>query len=146
MRPEPTFVNLSEAHLCSDCEAIGNSATRCPRCQSNALIAVSRALPPHRDRIRMLCRPIDEGAEGSKAAWLRGCSLTTCSQRTAPLSGRSALVSSQTAWDDLPPNHKPKVILRHADVIFVHAAELILRWRKALGRGFSRPSQHLHVI
>jgi len=60
VKPEPTFVNLSEAYLCSDCEAIGNSASRCTRCQSNALIAVSRALPRHRDGIRMVCRPVEE--------------------------------------------------------------------------------------
>ena len=68
MRREPTFVSLSEAHLCCDCEAIGNSANRCPRCQSKALIAVSRALPRHRDSIRMVCRPIEEEAKVSRAA------------------------------------------------------------------------------
>lgn len=67
-KPEPTFMNLSEAHLCSDCEAVGNSATRCPRCQSNALIAVSRALPRHRDGIRMVCKPVEDEAEVSAAA------------------------------------------------------------------------------
>jgi hypothetical protein len=67
-KPEPTFVNLAEAHLCSDCEAVGNSATRCPRCQSNALIAVSRALPRHRDGIRMVCKPVEEEPEVSAAA------------------------------------------------------------------------------
>ena len=68
MKREAAFVNLSEAYLCSDCEAIGNSASRCTRCQSNALIAVSRALPRHRDGIRMLCRPIEDEAEVPKAA------------------------------------------------------------------------------
>ncbi len=57
---EPTFINLAEAHLCSDCEAVGNSANRCPRCQSNALIAVTRALPRHQDSIRMICIPLEE--------------------------------------------------------------------------------------
>lgn len=52
---ELTFINLAEAHLCSDCLAIGNSANRCPRCQSDALLAVSRALPRQRDSIRIVC-------------------------------------------------------------------------------------------
>ncbi len=51
---EPTFVDLSEAHLCTDCEAVGDSAIRCPRCQSQALIAVCRAIHRHRDSIRIL--------------------------------------------------------------------------------------------
>ena len=57
---ELTFINLAEAHLCSDCEAVGNSANRCPRCQSDALIAVSRALPRHRDSIRMVCGSVED--------------------------------------------------------------------------------------
>lgn len=62
------FVTLAEAHLCCDCEAVGNSATRCPRCQSSALIAVSRALPRHQDSIHMVCMPIDSEAEAKIAA------------------------------------------------------------------------------
>jgi primosomal protein N' len=54
---QPTFINLVDAHLCSDCEAVGDSADRCPRCQSNALIAITRAIPRHRDSIRILCEP-----------------------------------------------------------------------------------------
>ena len=50
----PNFVNLTDAYLCCDCEAIGNSANRCPRCQSDALIALSRAIRPHRDSIRIV--------------------------------------------------------------------------------------------
>ena len=65
---EPVFMNLAEAHLCSDCEAIGNLATRCPRCQSDALIAVSRALPRHRDGIRMVCPPVEQEEDFSAAA------------------------------------------------------------------------------
>jgi len=57
-----TFINLAEAYLCSDCEALGNSATRCPRCQSEALLAVTRAIPRHRDRIRIICSPVEEQA------------------------------------------------------------------------------------
>jgi DNA-directed RNA polymerase subunit RPC12/RpoP len=57
-----TFINLTEAYLCSDCEAVGNSAVRCPRCQSNALIAITRAIPRHRDCIRLLCVPHEEQA------------------------------------------------------------------------------------
>jgi uncharacterized paraquat-inducible protein A len=51
----PSFVNLSEAHLCTQCEAIGDSANRCPRCQSDALIAMTRVIPRHRDSIRLVC-------------------------------------------------------------------------------------------
>jgi hypothetical protein len=54
---EPTFVNLADAYLCSDCEAVGDSATRCPRCQSNALFAITRVIPRHHDSIRILCEP-----------------------------------------------------------------------------------------
>jgi hypothetical protein len=57
---EATFINLADAHLCSDCEAVGDSAIRCPRCQSNALIAVSRAIHRHRDSIRFVCNPPDD--------------------------------------------------------------------------------------
>jgi len=52
---QSTFVNLVDAHLCTDCEAVGDSAIRCPRCQSEALIAVSRAIHRHRDSIRIIC-------------------------------------------------------------------------------------------
>ena len=38
------------------------------------------------------------------------------------------------------------VILRLADAVFVHAAELILRRRIALGRGFAVPGQDLCII
>ena len=37
-------INLTEAYLCIECEAIGNSANRCPRCQSSKLIAITRAI------------------------------------------------------------------------------------------------------
>jgi hypothetical protein len=57
-----TFINLTEAHLCTDCEAVGNSAIRCPRCQSQALIAITRAIRRHRDSIRLICIPLDEQA------------------------------------------------------------------------------------
>jgi hypothetical protein len=57
---EPTFVNLADAYLCADCEAVGNSANRCPRCQSDALLAITRAIPRHRDSIRILCQPREE--------------------------------------------------------------------------------------
>jgi len=59
---EPIFINLADAHLCSDCEAVGDSANRCPRCQSNALIAVTRVLPRHRDSVRMICIAVEEEA------------------------------------------------------------------------------------
>jgi hypothetical protein len=54
---ETTFIELADAHLCSDCEAVGNSANHCPRCQSDALIAITRAIPRHRDSIRLICEP-----------------------------------------------------------------------------------------
>lgn len=54
--PKPTFVNLSDAYLCSDCEAVGNSAIRCPRCQSNALFALTRVIHRNRDSIRLVCK------------------------------------------------------------------------------------------
>ena len=58
---QSSFVNLANAHLCSDCEAIGDSAVRCPRCQSEALFAVTRVIHRHRDSIRVLCEPqVDE--------------------------------------------------------------------------------------
>lgn len=60
---QPTFVNLSDAHLCCECEAVGDSANRCPRCQSSALIAITRAIPRHRDSIRIVCDvPFEESA------------------------------------------------------------------------------------
>jgi len=58
---QSSFVNLANAHLCSDCEAIGDSAVRCPRCQSEALFAVTRVIRRHRDSVRVLCEPpVDE--------------------------------------------------------------------------------------
>lgn len=59
---EEIFINLAEAYLCADCEAIGNSANRCPRCQSSALIAIMRVIHRHRDCIRIVCAPIEEQA------------------------------------------------------------------------------------
>lgn len=53
---------MNLAHLCSDGEAIGNSAIRCPRCQPEALIALARAVRRHRDGIRLVCVPLDEQA------------------------------------------------------------------------------------
>jgi primosomal protein N' len=63
---EPVFVDLKDAYLCSACEAVGNSANRCPRCGSDALIAISRAIPRHRDSIRLICESL-EGAGLSAA-------------------------------------------------------------------------------
>lgn len=54
---QPTFVNLAEAYLCSVCEAVGDSANRCPRCQSDALMAITRVIQRHRDSIRIVCDP-----------------------------------------------------------------------------------------
>jgi hypothetical protein len=52
---EPTFIDLADAHLCTECEAVSASADQCPRCHSTALIAISRAIPRHRDSIRLIC-------------------------------------------------------------------------------------------
>jgi len=54
---QSNFVNLANAYLCSDCEAIGESAMSCPRCQSNALFAITRAIHRQRDSIRVICKP-----------------------------------------------------------------------------------------
>lgn len=63
-----TFVNLADAYLCSDCEAVGDSAIRCPRCQSNALFAITRAIHRHNDSIRIVCEPVIDEEEVLKAA------------------------------------------------------------------------------
>lgn len=55
---QSSFVNLANAYLCSDCEAIGDSAVRCPRCQSDALFAITRAIRRQRDSIRLVCEPL----------------------------------------------------------------------------------------
>jgi len=52
-----TYLNLANAYLCSDCEAVGDSAIRCPRCQSDALFAITRAIHRQRDSIRVVCEP-----------------------------------------------------------------------------------------
>jgi hypothetical protein len=57
---ESTFINLSEAYLCTECESVGDSAIRCPRCQSNALLALTRVIPRHRDSVRITCAPFEE--------------------------------------------------------------------------------------
>ncbi|MGA9307781.1 MAG: hypothetical protein WBW31_20445 [Candidatus Sulfotelmatobacter sp.] len=62
MHDEVTFINLAQAYLCSDCEAIGNSANHCPRCQSIALFAIARVIQPHRDSIQIVSAPIEEQA------------------------------------------------------------------------------------
>jgi len=62
MYDEITFINLTQAYLCSDCEAIGNSASRCPRCQSIALFAITRVIRPHKDSIQIVSAPIEEQA------------------------------------------------------------------------------------
>ena len=58
---QSTFANLADAYLCCDCEAVGDSANQCPRCQSDALFAIARAIPRHCDGIHVVCeRLIDE--------------------------------------------------------------------------------------
>jgi len=64
---QSSFVNLADAYLCSDCEAIGDSAIRCPRCQSEALFAITRAIARNQDSIRLVCDPEIDGS-GWKAA------------------------------------------------------------------------------
>jgi len=56
---ESTFIDLTDTYFCTDCQAVGNSANRCPRCQSDALIAISRAIPRHRDSIHIVCEPLE---------------------------------------------------------------------------------------
>jgi hypothetical protein len=41
---EAIFINLREAYFCEDCKAVGNSANRCARCLSDALLPVSRVM------------------------------------------------------------------------------------------------------
>lgn len=65
---QSTFMNLADAYLCTDCEAVGNSASHCPRCQSTALIAITRAIPRHRDSIRLICMPPEPQAQALEAA------------------------------------------------------------------------------
>lgn len=65
---ELTFIDLAEAYLCTDCEALGNCAMQCPRCQSTALIAVTRAIPRHRDSIRIICVPPEPPPQMLEAA------------------------------------------------------------------------------
>ena len=65
---DTTFVNLSEAYLCCDCEAVGNCCAHCPRCQSSALIAITRAIPRHRDSIRLVCMPEPQVVQELEAA------------------------------------------------------------------------------
>ncbi len=55
---QSTFLNLANAYLCSDCEAVGDSANRCPRCQSDALFAITRVIHRHNDSIRIVCEPL----------------------------------------------------------------------------------------
>lgn len=56
LKYRPTFVNLANAYLCSDCQAIGDSAVCCPRCESNALFAITRAIHRQQDSIRLVCK------------------------------------------------------------------------------------------
>jgi hypothetical protein len=44
MLQECTFFNLTEANLCVNCSAVGNSANRCPRCQSRSLLSIERVI------------------------------------------------------------------------------------------------------
>lgn len=65
---QTTFMNLADAYLCTECEAVGNCARCCPRCQSTALIALSRAIPRHRDSIRLICMPAEPQTQALEAA------------------------------------------------------------------------------
>jgi hypothetical protein len=47
------FVPRNRAYLCTNCDVIGASARMCPRCESNALINVSRFIKQHKDTIRL---------------------------------------------------------------------------------------------
>lgn len=59
---EVMFMELTEAYLCTESEAMGNSADRCPRCQSGALVAVTGAILRHEDTIHIIASP--SGARG----------------------------------------------------------------------------------
>jgi hypothetical protein len=55
------FIPLSGAALCSECESISNCLNRCPACGSDALLAISRIIPRHRDSVRLVCvEPLPE--------------------------------------------------------------------------------------
>jgi hypothetical protein len=51
------FINLRDAYLCADCEAIGNGADHCARCLSEAVILVSRIVSTH-DPISVVYLPL----------------------------------------------------------------------------------------
>jgi hypothetical protein len=39
-----TYMPLSSAYLCQDCDAVGNSSMQCPACASEALMALACVL------------------------------------------------------------------------------------------------------
>jgi hypothetical protein len=43
------FASRESCWWCSECDAIGESGSRCPRCQSSALLNLSRVLPRQSD-------------------------------------------------------------------------------------------------
>lgn len=45
------MIPLSQAYLCCSCDTVGNSAVRCPRCESRALLSVARVLGASREHI-----------------------------------------------------------------------------------------------
>ena len=48
------FVPLTRAYLCSNCSVVGASSKRCPRCESTALVNLSRFIPVCKQSIKLV--------------------------------------------------------------------------------------------
>ena len=51
--PMLQHIPLTSAYLCQDCDAVGNSATRCPACASTALLGLSCVLNREIDEVEI---------------------------------------------------------------------------------------------
>lgn len=49
-----TYFLLNACYLCSECLAVGNNSRACPHCASSAVLGLSRVIPVHQDRIRLV--------------------------------------------------------------------------------------------
>ena len=47
------FALRTRSYWCSDCDAIGEDSSRCPRCQSTALLNLGRIVVQHKDSIHL---------------------------------------------------------------------------------------------
>jgi hypothetical protein len=56
------FVPRSRAYLCENCDAIGGSAKRCPRCDSVALLHLSKFIQEHKDTIKLVSHKSNENS------------------------------------------------------------------------------------